>query len=306
MNFTHIKAFYTVASHGSFTMAAREMNVSQSTLSMQVQSLEKEYNLTFLRRTKKGIELTEEGEILFSYAKRIFSLERELKSTLQDLNTCSSGILTVGSTRLLAHYVLPNIVQALKKNNQGLKLQLYTGLSREVVDRVVNFEYHVSINGRVPYPNNVIYKQISRQRLYFITADQMDDSIQLKDLSNYPIILLEKGSATREYIIKEFACRNIPLNIAIESQNPSAIKNMVHLGMGGAFFPSFAIEEEVREGKFYKVSLRDELFLYYDVIYLEERKKLKSIKSFVSTISESFFPTSLPNTERISQPIAHK
>ena len=72
----------------------------------------------------------------------------------------------------------------------------------------------------------------------------------MKDLSNYPIIFPERGSATREYIINEFAKNDISLNTYVESENPSAIKHMVQLGMGGAFLPEFGIEEEAAEGKY--------------------------------------------------------
>jgi len=62
MNFTHLKAFYTVANNGSFTQAAQELHVSQSTLSMQVKSMEKYYDFTLFKRTKKGVDLTVEGD----------------------------------------------------------------------------------------------------------------------------------------------------------------------------------------------------------------------------------------------------
>ncbi len=117
----------------------------------------------------------------------------------------------------------------------------------------------------------------------------MKDQIYLKDLSNYPLILREEGSATREYIINEFTRRNIPLNNVIESQNPSNIKNMVHLGIGGAFFPAYTIAEEVKEDKFKKIEILDDLFLYIDVIYLKERKKSKTVQSFVSSVSRYSF-----------------
>lgn len=278
MNFTHLKAFYTVANNGSFTQAAQGLHVSQSTLSMQVQSLEKYYDLPLFKRTRKGVELTDEGEILFSYAKKLFSLADEMESALEESQLRR---LRVGSTRLFAHYVLPNVVLALKETNPGLKLQLYTGLSREVLKKVIDFEYHVGVIGRVSYPGNIIFKQISKQKLYFITTDKMKDQMYLRDLSNYPLILREEGSATREYIINAFTRRNIPLNNVIESQNPSNIKNMVHLGLGGAFFPAYTIDEEVEEGKFKKIEILDDLFLYIDVIYLKERKKSKTIQSFV-------------------------
>jgi len=289
MNFTHLKAFYNVAKYRSFTVAARELNVSQSTLSLQVQNLERQYDIPLIKRAKKAIELTDEGKIVFSYAKRIFSLAHEMERTIEDLNATQSGKLKIGCTQLLARYMLPNIFLALKESNPELRIQLYTGLSREILSKVIDFEYHVGLIGRVSYPGNIICKQISKQKLHLITTDRINDQIRLKDLSNYPLILREEGSATREYIINEFAKRNIPLNNYIESQNPDAIKRMVHLGMGGAFFPSYSIEEDVQEGRFRKIEIVDHLYLCIDRIYLMERRKSKTLRSFISVVSEYSF-----------------
>ena len=69
------------------------------------------------------------------------------------------------------------------------------------------------------------------------------------------------------------------------NQNPDAIKQMVHLGIGGAFFPSYSIREDVKEGRYRMIDILDGLYLYIDVIYLMERRKSKSLRSFVSVVN---------------------
>jgi DNA-binding transcriptional LysR family regulator len=289
LNFNHLKSFYYVAKHNSFTKAARDLNVSQSTMSLQVKLLEEQFNFLLFRRGKKGIELTDEGKIAFSYAQKIFSIANQMEGTIEDLNALQAGNLRVGTTRLIARYVLPKIVQILKRKNPELKLELYSGLSREILQKVIDFEYHVGIIGRVPYPGNIIFKQVSQQPLCFIAKGEIGDRVSLKDLANYPIIIHDRGSATREYLINEFAKSGISLNTFVESENPSAIKHMVQLGMGGAFLPEFGIEEEAAEGKFKKAEVTENLCLDYDVIYLMERKKSKAIQNFVSAAKNFSF-----------------
>lgn len=287
MNFIHLKAFYAVAKAKSFTQAAQELRVSKSTISLQVRNLEIYFNLPLFKRTSRSIELTAEGSIIFFHAEKIFSTANQMESAIADLSSAQSGALKIGSTRLFAEHILPNIIHNLKRNSPGLKLQLYTGLSREILKKVIDFEYHAGINGRVPYPDNIICKQISKQKLCFITKDDMGARIRIQDLSEYPLILGEEGSATREYIIKEFSSRNVPLNNFIESQNPSATKQMVQLGMGGAFLPAYSIEEDVKKGRFNKVEILDDMKLYIDLIYLKERKKSKALRSFISTVLQA-------------------
>jgi len=112
----------------------------------------------------------------------------------------------------------------------------------------------------------------------------MNASIPLKNLSNYPLLFPEQGSATREYIINEFKKRSIPLNKYIDCENPSALKHMVHLGTGGAFLPSYSIEKDVREGKYKRIEILDNLSMTIDLVYLKERKKSQPIKTFLNVI----------------------
>ena len=80
------------------------------------------------------------------------------------------------------------------------------------------------------------------------------------------------------------------MNNYIDCENASALKNMVHLGMGGAFFPLYGIEKDVKEGKYRCIEILDELSLHIDLIYLLERKKSQTVKSFVSALKGYSFP----------------
>jgi len=286
MNFNHLNAFYNVADCKSFTLAAKRLNISQPTLSLQVQSLERKYGIVLIKRNRKSFELTEEGKVIFAYAQSIFSLTCDLKNAIEDINT---GSLKIGSTPTLAHYVLPGVIMSLKEKHPHLKLELYTGVSREILTKLVNFEYHAALIGRVEYPANIICKTIAKPKLHFITTASMQETIRLSDLSNYPIILPEQGSATRDYLIGEFTRRNIPLNNCIACENAQAIKNMVALGMGGAFFPLYGIAEDVREGKYRKVDIADDLHLTIDIAYVKERKNMKMVRNFIAAIHDNAF-----------------
>jgi LysR family transcriptional regulator, transcriptional activator of the cysJI operon len=289
LNFTRLKAFYFVAKHESFTLAARELNVSQSTLSLHVQQLEHQYDMPLIRRSKNAFRLTDEGKIVFTYAKKIFSLADELAIKLEEKVSPSSGTIRIGCAPSIAQYIVPKIVLSLKENNPGLELQIDTDIAREILNKVLNLECHVGMIGRVPYPNNIIYRQILKPKFHFITSDQkMKDQIRLKDLAHYPLVLPERWSVTREYVINEFRKRNIPLGDCIHCENVSAIKQMVHLGLGGSFFPYYAIEEDVKEGKYRSIEILDDLFLNIDLIYLAKRRKSSTLKSFMATLKNLF------------------
>ena len=280
MNFNHLRAFYFVAKNKSFSIASEELHVSQPTISMQVKSLEQAYNVQLVRRRNKYFQLTEEGQVVYSHAKQIFTLAQNLKKMMSDF---SENLIRIGSTPYIAHYILPNLLMILKQGHPNMKVEIYTGLSTEILQMVIDSEYHVGVIGRLPYPDTVVSKFITEKRLYFITKDpHLPDAVHLKELENCPIILPEKGSATREYIISEFSKRNVLIRIYVECENPPAIKHMVNFGLGGAFFCLYDIEEEVSRKQFRKISIIEDLSVNYDLIYLKERKNSKIVEVFAA------------------------
>jgi len=286
MNFTHLRAFYSVARNKSFTLACRELNVSQSTVSLHVMELERFYNIPLLNRTGRNFELTKEGQLVLSYAEKIFSLSNEMENTLEDLNQLHSGTLKIGVTLVTLKNFVPNFVSSLKSKHPEIKIQVFTGVSNDILSKVIDYEYHVGVLARMTYPDNLITRQISKVGLHFITSDKFKEKIDLKDLANYPIILPSEGAAVREIIIYEFKKRNIPLNIYLETEDPEILKSMVHAGVGGAFLPLGAIDEELKEKKFRVVEISDQLHFYYDMIFLEERRTTKSVRAIISAIND--------------------
>ena len=138
------------------------MNVSQPTLSMQVKSLEKRFAVPLIKRNKKAFELTEEGNIVFRHAEKIFSLIHELKKELENFETHN---MIIGSTPYISDHVLPDILLAFREKHSDVKVQIYTGLSQEVLDKVVDYEYHLAVIGRLPYPDNIVSIPILKSKL---------------------------------------------------------------------------------------------------------------------------------------------
>ncbi|MCE5264964.1 MAG: LysR family transcriptional regulator [Deltaproteobacteria bacterium] len=281
MNVNHLRAFYEVAKAKSFTQAAKQLNVSQPTLSMQVKSLEKRFAVPLIKRNKKAFELTEEGNIVFGHAEKIFSLINELKKELENFETSN---MIIGSTPYISNHVLPEVLLAMREKHSDVRVQIYTGLSQEGLNKVVDYEYHLAVIGRLPYPDNIVSIPILKSKLCFISKEDMGPRVSLHQLADYPIILPEEGSATRDYLIREFAARNLTITNSITCENPPAIEHMVQLGMGGAFFHQFTIQRDVQEGLYHMAEIEEELYVDYDLIFLRDRRSSNMVRVFTSTL----------------------
>jgi DNA-binding transcriptional LysR family regulator len=125
-----------------------------------------------------------------------------------------------------------------------------------------------------------------KTKLMFISREDFGEEVSLREVANHPIILPEQGSVTRDYLMKEFHKRNLTMTNPIDCQNPPAIRHMVELGMGGAFFPLFSIQKDVQEGLFHAASVTEDLYMDYDLIFLKDRRSSNIVRIFTSTMKK--------------------
>ncbi len=92
LNFNHLYYFYIVAKAGSFSDAARELNVSQSSISVQIRQFESYLGHKLFNRLKKGVELTESGEVVFQFAEEIFHDVDRIWNDLEAIERQIKGI----------------------------------------------------------------------------------------------------------------------------------------------------------------------------------------------------------------------
>ena len=250
---------------------------------MQVKSLETRFAVPLIKRNKKTFELTEEGNLVFSHAEKIFLLINGLKKELENFETYN---MIIGSTAYISNHVLPDILRAIQEKHTDVKVQIYTGLSKEILDKVVDYEHHLAVIARLPYPDNIVAIPMLKAKLLFISKDDMGEQVSLDGLANHPIILPERGSATRDYLLNAFYARNLIITNSIDCENPPAIRHMVQLGMGGAFFPLFSIERDVQEGRFHMAAVKEDLSLDYDLIFLKDRRSSHTVRIFMSAMKK--------------------
>ena len=124
MELRHLRYFCAVAEHGSFTTAARQLNVSQSGVSGQVRDLEKEIGLNLFRRKQREVTLTPEGSVFFREAREILlRADRAVEVAVR----CSQGIsgrLTVGLCGPVTAAFLPKLIRNFRKEFPGVTLAL--------------------------------------------------------------------------------------------------------------------------------------------------------------------------------------
>ena len=137
MELRHLRYFCAVAEHRSFTVAARQLNVSQSGVSGQVRDLEKEIGVTFLHRGKREVALTPEGLAFFHEAREILMRSERAVDIAMRASKGQSGRLTVGLCGPVTASCLPKAIRTFRKQFPGVALSLREHAPAEQVDALL-------------------------------------------------------------------------------------------------------------------------------------------------------------------------
>lgn len=118
MNLDYLKSFYYIAQCNSISKASEILHVTQPGLSMQLKSLESELGFSLMSRSNKGVLLTSEGEIVYDYAKSIFTLEENMYNSINSLEQ-KKNTLFIASARHTVHTSWLSIYATLRISIQG-------------------------------------------------------------------------------------------------------------------------------------------------------------------------------------------
>ena len=139
--------FHTVARVGSFTGAAAELDISQPAVSIQIKQLERSLQTTLLSRMRRGVVLTDTGEAVYGYTKRIFSLADEMRYAIQDIEGLTAGRLTIGSSSTPGECILPLVIGIFHSRYPMVEVSLAISNTQTVVDQILNRQLDLGMAG---------------------------------------------------------------------------------------------------------------------------------------------------------------
>lgn len=235
-----LRSYCAVATHGSFTAAARQLGLSKPTVWQQVRALEREMKVTLLRQGKKGIELTSEGRLLLKLIQPHISGLDSLVRLFETQRTELQQWLTVASTPYLIAHRLPPVVRAYTRQHPSVRLQLQTDPWTEgVVGRVDQRQVDVGIvpvHPDEPRNPNLEYERLFDLEFMLLTATNhplaRKKRVTPEDLVHYPII---KGLSYNQQALENVLRRHNLLesvHVVMETGSTDIILKYVTMGIG--------------------------------------------------------------------------
>lgn len=239
LNIESLRNFVKLTQYKSFSELAKDLSVSQSTLSHQISQLEKEFsNIKLIDRTTRSFKLTKEGEILLTYAEKIIKLYDSCREEL--LTKILTEDIFITASTLPGSHILPKFIMDFKNSYPDVNIKISINNSKESIDLlnkgIIDF---AGIGSFMDY-NRDLYEviEIGEDKIVFICSPghklAKNDRIKFADLIEYPFISREKGSGTREVFEQQFPEYN-KLNTKFEINDNdsiiSAVSNSDHISI---------------------------------------------------------------------------
>lgn len=254
MNLKQLEAFVQVSESGSFSKAAKELFLTQPTISAHISSLEKELNVRLFIRNTKEVSLSDDGKDLYRYAKQITDLEKAIEERFYMDSDDGKHFITIAASTIPAQYLLPKVLMCYRERYPKEQIKIMETDSSEVVTQVVDHMVDVGFAGTVLEKKHCKYIPFYKDELAVITPDTPEYRIlkeQNRDdidwIKRKPLILREEGSGTRKEAEKQLKNAGISmedLDIVASIANQETIKKSVKQGMGITVLSRLAAEDE--------------------------------------------------------------
>ena len=249
-----LEVFVATAEYCSFTKAAEDLHLTQSTVSMHIRTLEEVLGACLIERgARKKVILTEEGKRVYSMAKDILSRVDALQERRTD---GGEELLRTGTSTVPAQYLLPKLLSGFLKKHSRVKYILRRGDSEHILECIQKGEVRIGLTGYRNGDRSLIFQEIARDHLVLITENsEAYRAMQAagntgKDLLDRPMIAREESSGTQhaaDAFLQKLGVTEP--NIVARMDNPESIKMSVAEGIGVSLISDLAVSAEVKAGK---------------------------------------------------------
>lgn len=298
MNLKQLDAFVHVAEGRSFSKAAKELFLTQPTVSAHIAGLEKELNARLFVRNTKEVKLSEEGKLLYDSAKQIVALQKKIEKTFLENEKKEEHCITIAASTIPAQYLLPEILVKFNEKYPNEQFKVIETDSAKVVEEVLNHSVDIGFTGTVLEKKDCKYIPFYKDELVVIAPNTekfkklQQEATDIRWILHESVIMREEGSGTRKEAEKQLRKIGIDigkLNIVASMENQEAIKKSVENGMGVSIISKLAAEEEMQKGQIVGFPLmKEDGKRDINVVYNRSFQLSHLSERFVKTVKEIY------------------
>jgi len=276
MELTQLEFFLMVVEQGSFSKAAVRVYRTQPAVSIAIRRLEEEIGAPLFDRSQKTPTLTDAGELVYDYARRILALRDQAQDVVSELRSLERGRVRIGANESTSLYILPHLILQYREQHPNVKVEIFRQVSerlpREVLDRSVDF----ALLAFEPVDTDLESFPILQDELVLIMNPDdplaKRESLKIEELGERSFVAHNVKTASRHKVIEAFEQHHTPLNITLELATVETIKRFVQLKIGLAFVPRMCVAEELERGTLATVPVPE--LSYFRTLWVTHRRNI--------------------------------
>ncbi|MFP5236347.1 MAG: LysR family transcriptional regulator [Acidobacteriota bacterium] len=240
----HIRAFLKIVETRNFTRAAKDLHVSQSALTVQIQQLEESLGVKLFDRNKRGATLTAAGRDIFSPLQRLFNDAQAIAEHARELGSASTGYVHIAALPTVCAGVLPQLVRSFAASYPGIRIQIVDVVAERVRESVLKRHADLGIGTRHGRDSDLRATPLFQDRLaVFVPAGHplaAQKAISLREISAFDLILPARDSSVRETVEAIAHRERVALQARYDANFMPTALALVRAGLGIAILPESA------------------------------------------------------------------
>ncbi|GAA6270955.1 LysR family transcriptional regulator [Anaerostipes hadrus] len=271
----------------NFTEAGYACNMTQGALSKQIRKLENELGITLIRRNTRKIELSKEGEIFLSYAKKMTGTYEEMLKNVQ-----KNQEIKIGCMPVLAPYHFARLVADFRKEYPDIKLVIDERIASEIQENSDRYDFLILRENMMEDQKKFRFFPLYDDELCAVLYEKHPlygrDRLQLKELKDDVFIFPERGSGSYEVFYKNCEKAGFEPKIAFEFPQANTIMSFVSEGVGVTITFS-TVYREAKCAGVKMIPLEDELHSVISLFYRKNKPLDYAKKQFLNYVREHLY-----------------
>lgn len=256
INLNELQVFLQVVDSGSFSRAAKRLNLSQPAVSQSIRSLEKNLEVDLFIRSGRRVTLSEAGQALTPMARELVTSARRVKETMASLSGDVIGEINIGCSTSSGKYILPRLIASFRQLYPHVRINILIGDRRRVTNWLLEGRVNLAVSSRIIEHRHFDLRPFFTDRIELIVPAghrwAAFGRIFPEDVLDEPVILREEGSGTTSVLfeaLREFDISADMMNVSMILGNAEAIEMAVAEGLGVAFISQLSAARGLELGR---------------------------------------------------------
>ena len=258
--------FNTVAQTGNISRAANILFISQPAISKAISKLEENLGNTLFTRSSRGVQLTDEGKLLYEYTQSAFTFLELGEDVLRRNKELGYGHLRIGVSTTLCKYILLPYLKSFALEYPHIKVTIECQSTFQTLELIESGKIDIGLIGKAENLKNIEFHLVQTIEDVFVATKSYLDNLSIREqqpLTFYDIfktaniMLLDEKNMTRLFVEDYFDKNNIETNQILEVSNMDLLIEFAKIGLGVSCVIKEFIEKELEQGELVKIPLKN-------------------------------------------------